>query len=76
MVGTLYVLDEPTIGLHPRDNNRLIQLLKNLRDIGNTVLVVEHDPEMMQNADMIFDMGPRAGTNGGEIIASGTLTMY
>lgn len=73
LVGTLYVLDEPTIGLHPRDNNKLIQLLKNLRDIGNTVLVVEHDPEMMQNADLIFDMGPRAGTNGGEIIASGTV---
>ena len=73
LVGTLYVLDEPTIGLHPRDNNRLIQLLKNLRDIGNTVLVVEHDSEMMQNADLIFDMGPRAGINGGEIIATGTV---
>lgn len=73
LVGTLYVLDEPTIGLHPRDNNRLIQLLKNLRDIGNTVLVVEHDPEMMQNADLIFDMGPKAGTNGGEIIVTGTM---
>ena len=73
LVGTLYVLDEPTIGLHPRDNNRLIHLLKNLRDIGNTVVVVEHDPEMMQNADLIFDMGPTAGANGGEIIATGTV---
>ena len=73
LVGTLYVLDEPTIGLHPRDNNRLIQLLKNLRDIGNTVLVVEHDPEMMKNADLIFDMGPKAGTSGGEIIATGNI---
>jgi len=74
LVGTLYVLDEPTIGLHPRDNNRLIALLKNLRDIGNTVLVVEHDPEMMHNADLIFDMGPRAGTSGGEIIATGAVS--
>jgi len=73
LVGTLYVLDEPTIGLHPRDNNRLISLLKNLRDIGNTVLIVEHDPEMMRNADLIFDMGPRAGVNGGEIVAQGTI---
>jgi excinuclease ABC subunit A len=72
LVGTLYVLDEPTIGLHPRDNMRLIDLLKNLRDIGNTVLVVEHDPEMMQQADLVFDLGPKAGANGGEIIASGT----
>jgi excinuclease ABC subunit A len=73
LVGTLYVLDEPTIGLHPRDNNKLISLLKNLRDIGNTVIIVEHDPEMMRNADLIFDMGPKAGTNGGEIIATGTV---
>ena len=72
LVGTLYVLDEPTIGLHPRDNLRLIKLLKNLRDIGNTVLVVEHDPEMMQNADLIFDMGPKAGLQGGELVASGS----
>lgn len=74
LVGTLYVLDEPTIGLHPRDNERLISLLKNLRDIGNTVVVVEHDPEMMQNADLIFDMGPKAGTSGGEIVATGTVS--
>jgi excinuclease ABC subunit A len=73
LVGTLYVLDEPTIGLHPRDNNRLIHLLKNLRDIGNTVIVVEHDPEMIQNADLIFDMGPKAGVNGGEIISTGSV---
>jgi len=73
LVGTLYVLDEPTIGLHPRDNNKLISLLKNLRDIGNTVLIVEHDPEMMRSADILFDMGPKAGMNGGEIIAEGSV---
>ncbi|MGE5860095.1 MAG: excinuclease ABC subunit A, partial [Ignavibacteria bacterium] len=72
LVGTLYVLDEPSIGLHPRDNGRLIGLLKNLRDIGNTVLVVEHDPDMMKEADIIIDMGPKAGLGGGEIVASGT----
>jgi len=72
LVGTLYVLDEPSIGLHPRDNSRLIKILKNLRDIGNSVLVVEHDSEMMENADLIVDMGPRAGQNGGEIVAQGT----
>ncbi len=72
LVGTLYVLDEPSIGLHPRDNTRLINILKNLRDIGNSVLVVEHDPEMMENADLIVDMGPRAGQSGGEIVAQGS----
>lgn len=72
LVGTLYVLDEPSIGLHPRDNSRLINILKNLRDIGNTVLVVEHDADMIREADMIFDLGPGAGSNGGEIVASGT----
>ncbi|PJA98224.1 MAG: excinuclease ABC subunit A [Ignavibacteriales bacterium CG_4_9_14_3_um_filter_30_11] len=72
LVGTLYVLDEPSIGLHPRDNARLINILKNLRDIGNTVLVVEHDPEMVKEADIIIDMGPKAGVYGGEIIAMGT----
>lgn len=72
LVGTLYVLDEPSIGLHPRDNSRLINILKNLRDIGNTVLVVEHDAEMMREADLIFDLGPEAGAKGGEIVASGT----
>ena len=69
LVGTLYVLDEPSIGLHPRDNTKLIEQLKNLRDIGNTVLVVEHDSEMMEEADLIVDMGPKAGINGGEIVA-------
>lgn len=72
LMSTLYVLDEPSIGLHPRDNSRLIKILKSLRDIGNTVVVVEHDPEMMREADMIFDMGPRAGIHGGEIVAQGT----
>ncbi|MFC2135173.1 excinuclease ABC subunit UvrA, partial [Bacteroidota bacterium] len=69
LIGTLYVLDEPSIGLHPRDNSRLIKILKSLRNIGNTVLVVEHDSEMMSQADMIVDMGPKAGTAGGEIVA-------
>ena len=72
LVGTLYVLDEPSIGLHPRDNARLINILKNLRDIGNSVLVVEHEPEMMREADIIIDMGPKAGIDGGGIIAMGT----
>jgi excinuclease ABC subunit A len=72
LVGTLYVLDEPSIGLHPRDNERLIRILKNLRDIGNTVLVVEHEPEMMMQADHIIDIGPGAGELGGEIVFAGT----
>jgi len=72
LVGTLYVLDEPSIGLHPRDNFKLINLLKNLRDIGNTVLVVEHDPQMMKEADILVDMGPKAGVEGGEIIGMGS----
>ncbi len=72
LIGTLYVLDEPSIGLHPRDNTRLINILKSLRDLGNTVLVVEHDAEMMKEADMIVDMGPKAGIHGGEIVAKGT----
>lgn len=72
LIGTLYVLDEPSIGLHPRDNTRLINILKSLRDIGNTVLVVEHDSEMMEEADLLIDMGPKAGVHGGEIIAMGT----
>ena len=70
--GVLYVLDEPSIGLHQRDNNKLIKTLKNLRDIGNTVLVVEHDKEMMQEADFLIDMGPGAGTCGGEVITYGS----
>lgn len=72
LVGTLYVLDEPSIGLHPRDNGKLIKLLKNLRDIGNSVLIVEHDPDMMKESDLIIDMGPKAGANGGRIVAAGT----
>jgi excinuclease ABC subunit A len=71
LVGALYVLDEPSIGLHPRDNDRLIRLLHNLRDIGNTVLVVEHDPEMMRAADHILDVGPAAGEFGGRLIYEG-----
>jgi excinuclease ABC subunit A len=71
LVGALYVLDEPSIGLHPRDNGRLIRLLENLRDIGNTVLVVEHDAEMMCAADRILDIGPAAGEQGGRLIFEG-----
>lgn len=71
LIGSLYVLDEPTIGLHPRDNDRLINILKSLRDIGNTVLVVEHDPEMIKAADNIIDIGPFAGVHGGEIVFTG-----
>ena len=67
LVGALYVLDEPSIGLHPRDNDRLIRLLHNLRDIGNTVLVVEHDEEMMRSADHMLDIGPAAGELGGQL---------
>ncbi|MDP3888533.1 MAG: excinuclease ABC subunit UvrA, partial [bacterium] len=69
--GVLYVLDEPSIGLHPRDNHRLIETLKELRDLGNTVIVVEHDRETMEAADLIFDFGPGAGEHGGEIVAVG-----
>ena len=72
LVGALYVLDEPSIGLHPRDNARLIRILKNLRDIGNTVLVVEHEPEMMMSADVLIDIGPGAGEFGGEVVFAGT----
>jgi excinuclease ABC subunit A len=72
LIGSMYVLDEPTIGLHPRDNDRLIKILESLRDIGNTVLVVEHDPEMMKAADNIIDIGPFAGVHGGEVVYSGT----
>ena len=72
----LYILDEPSIGLHPRDNKRLIKVLKDLRDLGNTVIVVEHDEEIMNAADYIIDIGPEAGTNGGEIVASGSLKKF
>ncbi|MBX2991406.1 MAG: excinuclease ABC subunit UvrA [Bacteroidetes bacterium] len=71
LVGALYVLDEPSIGLHPRDNGRLINILKALRDVGNTVLVVEHDSDMMRESDIIVDMGPKAGEFGGEIVYAG-----
>ncbi len=67
LVGSIYVLDEPSIGLHPLDNDRLIRILKSLRDIGNTVLVVEHDADMMSEADYLIDMGPKAGEHGGEV---------
>ena len=73
LVGSLYILDEPSIGLHPRDTDRLIAVLKKLRDIGNTVVVVEHDEEIMRAADMLIDMGPYAGINGGEIVFCGRL---
>jgi excinuclease ABC subunit A len=73
LVGALYVLDEPSIGLHPRDTGRLIEILKSLRDLGNTVLVVEHDPEMISEADKILDLGPGAGEHGGRVIYEGDL---
>jgi excinuclease ABC subunit A len=72
LVGTLYVLDEPSIGLHPRDTHRLIKILRDLRDLGNTILVVEHDPDVMRASDQILDLGPGAGENGGKVIAHGT----
>ena len=72
LVGVLYILDEPSIGLHQRDNTRLIESLKNLRDIGNSVLVVEHDKEMIESADYLIDIGPGAGRHGGEIVWEGT----
>ncbi len=72
LVGSMYILDEPSIGLHPKDTERLIEVLKNLRDLGNTVIVVEHDEDIMKAADMIIDIGPEAGTNGGELVAQGT----
>ncbi|NND62998.1 MAG: excinuclease ABC subunit UvrA [Flavobacteriaceae bacterium] len=72
LVGSMYILDEPSIGLHPKDTERLIGVLKSLRDLGNTVIVVEHDEEIMKAADEIIDIGPEAGTYGGEIVATGT----
>src|SRR5580700_7298527 len=72
LVGTLYVLDEPSIGLHSRDTHRLIKILHDLRDLGNTILVVEHDPDIMRTADRILDLGPGAGENGGKLVAEGT----
>ena len=73
LMGVLYILDEPSIGLHQRDNDKLIGTLKNLRDVGNTVIVVEHDEDTMREADYIVDIGPRAGEHGGEIVATGTV---
>ena len=73
LVGSLYILDEPSIGLHPRDTERLIAVLRKLRDIGNTVVVVEHDEEIMRAADVLIDMGPKAGVDGGEIVFNGRI---
>ncbi|CAM1372850.1 excinuclease ABC subunit UvrA [Tenacibaculum xiamenense] len=72
LVGSMYILDEPSIGLHPKDTERLIKVLKNLRDLGNTVIVVEHDEDIMKEADYIIDIGPEAGTYGGNVVAEGT----
>jgi len=73
LVGSMYILDEPSIGLHPRDTNKLVNVLKSLRDMGNTVIVVEHEEEVMLNADQIIDIGPDAGSNGGTLVFQGTL---
>jgi excinuclease ABC subunit A len=72
LVGSMYILDEPSIGLHPKDTERLIKVLENLRNLGNTVIVVEHDEDIMKQADMIIDIGPEAGTHGGQLVAQGT----
>ena len=72
LVGSMYILDEPSIGLHSKDNERLIEVLKDLRDLGNTVIVVEHDEDIMKAADYIIDIGPEAGTHGGDLVAEGT----
>jgi excinuclease ABC subunit A len=76
LVGTLFVLDEPSVGLHARDNHRLIEILKSLKDMGNTVMVVEHDPEIIKSAEHIIDLGPGAGENGGEVIFSGEMSRF
>ena len=76
LVGVLYILDEPSIGLHPRDQQRLIALLKRLRDLGNTVVVVEHDPDTILNADYVIDLGPGAGRLGGNVVAAGPLATF
>ncbi len=73
LVGSMYILDEPSIGLHPKDTENLIEVLKSLRDLGNTVIVVEHDEDIMKAADEVIDIGPEAGTHGGEVVAHGTL---
>ena len=76
LVGSMYILDEPSIGLHPRDTDRLIAVLKRLRDIGNTVVVVEHDPEIIRAADLLIDMGPKAGVHGGEVVFQGVAEQF
>jgi len=76
LVGTLFVLDEPSIGLHARDNHRLVEILKSLKEIGNTVLVVEHDPEIIKATEHIIDLGPKAGEAGGEVLFSGPITDF
>ena len=76
LVGSMYILDEPSIGLHPRDTDRLIAVLKRLRDIGNTVVVVEHDPEIIRAADLLIDMGPKAGIHGGEVVFQGVAGQF
>src|SRR4029077_4934470 len=73
LVGVLYILDEPSIGLHQRDNERLLSTLRGLRDLGNTVLVVEHDEDTIRAAEHVVDLGPRAGRHGGQVIAEGTV---
>src|SRR6202000_1994429 len=73
LVGVLYILDEPSIGLHQRDNERLLKTLEGLRNLGNSVLVVEHDEDTIRRADYILDLGPGAGVRGGEVVAAGTL---
>jgi len=76
LVSTLFVLDEPSIGLHPRDNHRLIEILKSLKDIGNTVVVVEHDPEIIRSAEFLIDLGPKAGRFGGEVMYAGPMDTF
>ncbi|MCK4338227.1 MAG: excinuclease ABC subunit A, partial [Candidatus Aminicenantes bacterium] len=76
LVGTLFVLDEPSIGLHARDNHRLIEILRSLKNIGNTVLIVEHDPDIIKAAEYIIDLGPWAGENGGEVVFSGPMKKF
>ena len=72
-MGALYVLDEPSIGLHTRDTAKLIRILENLRDLGNTILVVEHDPDVIRSADYLLDLGPGAGEFGGRVLAAGSV---
>ena len=76
LVGTLYILDEPSIGLHARDIDRLTGIIQNLRDIGNTVVVVEHDGEMIREADYVVDLGPRAGERGGNLVMPAPMVIY